>query len=465
MKELNFEGNITTKEMLSMVIRLSIPAFFAEMTTVMMEYIDAGMVGSLGANATAAIGLVSSTTWLIGGLAVASATGFSVQVAQLIGAKRDADARNVVRQGMMTVVIIGFILMALAASISGALPGRLGGGEEIRRDASAYFLIYALFLPVMQLRFLGGSLLQCSGDMKTPSLLNIMLCILDVIFNFFLIFPSRTVDISGFGISVRGAGLGVAGAALGTAFAEVVVTALMLWALCVRSEKLALRLGGEWRFNKNTMKTAARIAIPTAFEHTIMCGAYIVDTVIVAPLGTVAIAANSLAITAESLCYMPGFGIASAATTLVGQSIGAGRKDMSMRLAKSSVLLGMGVMTFMGAVMFITAPYMLSLLTPSEEVRELGAAVLRIEAFAEPLYAAAIVCAGALRGAGDTLVPSIMNLFCMWGIRITAALILVGPFGLYGFWAAMCGELCIRGTLFIIRMLRGKWLERNVIKV
>ena len=465
MKELNFEGNITTKEMLSMVIRLSIPAFFAEMTTVMMEYIDAGMVGSLGANATAAIGLVSSSTWLIGGLAIAASTGFSVQVAQLIGAKREGDARNVVRQGMMTVVIFGFILMAVAASISGALPGWLGGGEDIRGDASAYFLIYALFLPVMQLRFLGGSMLQCSGDMKTPSILNIILCILDVIFNYILIFPSGTMNIAGISIPVWGAGLGVMGAALGTAFAEVVVTALMLWALCVKSEKLALRLGGEWRFHKNTMTSAARIAIPSAFEHTIMCGAYIVDTIIVAPLGTVAIAANSLAITAESLCYMPGFGIASAATTLVGQSVGAGRKDMSMRLAKLSVLLGMGVMTFMGAVMFITAPYMLSLLTPSEEVRQLGAAVLRIEAFAEPLYAAAIVCAGALRGAGDTLVPSIMNLFCMWGIRITAALVLVGPFGLYGFWAAMCGELCIRGTLFIIRMLRRKWLERDVIKV
>ena len=290
MKELNFEGNITTKEMLSMVIRLSIPAFFAEMTTVMMEYIDAGMVGSLGANATAAIGLVSSSTWLIGGLAIAASTGFSVQVAQLIGAKREGDARNVVRQGMMTVVIFGFILMAAAASISGALPYWLGGGEDIRGDASAYFLIYALFLPVMQLRFLGGSMLQCSGDMKTPSILNIILCILDVIFNYILIFPSGTMNIAGISVPVPGAGLGVMGAALGTAFAEVVVTALMLWALCVKSEKLALRLGGEWRFNKNTMKTAARIAIPSAFEHTIMCGSYIVDTIIIAPLGTVAIA-------------------------------------------------------------------------------------------------------------------------------------------------------------------------------
>ena len=451
--------------MLKMLIRLSIPAFLAEMTTVVMEYIDAGMVGSLGADATAAIGLISSSTWLIGGLCMAASTGFSVQVAQLIGAKRDADARNVVRQGMLFVIIFGFILMASASAISGVLPVWLGGKPEINHGSSMYFLIFALFLPVMQLRYLCGSMLQCSGDMKTPSILNIILCILDVIFNFILIYPTRTVGLFGMPVTVYGAGLGVAGAALGTAFAEVVVTALMLWALCVKSEKLAFRLGGSWRFRKNCMKNAARIAIPSAFEHTIMCGAYIVDTIIIAPLGTVAIAANSLAITAESLCYMPGYGIASAATTLVGQSIGAGRKDVSMRLSKLSVALGMGVMTVMAAVMFITAPYMLSLLTPSEEVRELGAAVLRMAAFSEPLFAASIVCAGALRGAGDTLVPSIMNLFCMWGIRITAALVLVGPFGLYGFWAAMCGELYIRGTLFIIRMLRGKWLERNAIKV
>ncbi|MBQ3425903.1 MAG: MATE family efflux transporter [Clostridia bacterium] len=463
MKELNFDGELTLRKMLGMVIRLSIPTILAELTTVLMEYIDAAMVGSLGANSTAAIGLVSTTTWLIGGLSLAASTGFSVQVAQLVGAKRDGDVRNVVRQGMMFVVLFGIALMMIAVAISGSLPGWLGGAEEIRGDAAVYFRIYALFLPVMQLRYISGAMLQCSGDMKTPSELNILLCVLDVIFNFFLIFPTRQIDIFGSAVTVPGAGLGVAGAALGTVFAELAVTGSMLYALCVRSPQLAFRYGGRWRFERSCMRTAARIAIPSAFEHSIMCGAYLVATIIVAPLGTVSIAANSLAITAESLCYMPGYGIGAAATTLVGQSIGAGRRDAAARFARASVLLGIGIMAFMGVIMYITAPAMFRVLTTSEEVRRLGVSVLRIEAFAEPLYAASIVCAGAMRGAGDTLVPGVLSLISMWGFRICPAIALVRIFGLRGFWMAMCGELCLRGVLFLIRLLRGRWLKREII--
>ncbi|MBR0366743.1 MAG: MATE family efflux transporter [Clostridia bacterium] len=449
--------------MLGMVIRLSIPAIMAELTTVLMEYIDAAMVGSLGANATASIGLVSTTTWLIGGLSLAAATGFSVQVAQLVGAKREGDARNVMRQGLMFVVLFGIVLMAAAMAVSKALPVWLGGAPEIRGDSVMYFRIFAFFLPVMQLRYISGAMLQCSGDMKTPSVLNILLCVLDVLFNFFLIFPTRTATLFGVAFTVPGAGLGVAGAALGTVAAELIVTALMLFALCVRSPSLALRRGGRWRFEKHCMQTAARIAIPSAFEHSIMCGAYLAATVIIAPLGTVSIAANSLAITAESLCYMPGYGIGAAATTLVGQSIGAEKKDVAAKFAYASVLLGMGIMTLMGIVMYLFAPFMFSILTPSQEVMELGSSVLRIEAFAEPLYAASIVCAGALRGAGDTLVPSVMSLVSVWGFRICPSIILVRRFGLRGFWIAMCGELCIRGILFLIRLIRGKWLKKDIL--
>ena len=173
------------------------------------------------------------------------------------------------------------------------------------------------------------------------------------------------------------------------------------------------------------------------------------------------IAANSLAVTAESLCYMPGYGIGSAATTLVGQSIGAGRRDLAKSYAWLSVFLGVGLMTVTGVLMFLFSPYVFQMLTPDPGVQALGVQVLRIEAFAEPLYAASIVAAGALRGAGDTRIPSILNLVSMWGIRITAASLLAPVTGLFGVWLAMCGELCVRGILFLVRLWRGKWLRQN----
>ena len=447
---------------MTQVIALSIPAILAELSSMAMQYIDAAMVGSLGASASAAIGLVSTSTWLLGGLCISVANGFSVQVAHLIGGGDAEAARRVLRQAMVVALLFGGVLSALGISASSGLPSWLGGDPEIQADASHYFFIYACAIPAVQMRQLAGSMLQCSGNMRTPSILNAAMCGLDVIFNSLLIFPQISLPI--LKIVIPGAGLGVTGAALGTALAEWVTAFLMTTAVCLRSPSLRLRHGESWRLERSCMRKAARIAVPMAFEHSVMCGAQIASTRIVAPLGTISVAANSLAVTAESLCYMPGYGIAAAATTLVGQSLGAGKRDLARRYARLSVLLAAMVMTGLAVLMFLLAPDVFMLLTPDPAVQSLGAFVLRIEAFAEPLYAVSISASGAMRGAGDTLVPSVLNLVSMWGVRITVAAFLAPRLGLAGVWLAMCVELCVRGILFLVRLLRERWLENNFIK-
>lgn len=453
---------LSFKQLINLVIKLSIPAILAEISSIVMQYIDAAMVGNLGANASAAIGLVSSSTWLLGGLCIAVASGFSVQVAHLIGAKRNIDACNILKQSLIVATVFGFFISFIGISISGVLPKLLGGATDICSDASHYFFIYCCALPAIQLRQLAGGILQSSGDMKTPSILNVFMCCLDVILNFLLIFPTRNFYILGLDFTLYGAGLGVIGASLGTALSEITIALIMLYAVCFRSSQLNFKHGGSWRLNNRYLKNAIKIAFPIAIEHVALCSAQIASTRIVAPLGTVSVAANSLAVTAESFCYMPGYGIGSAATTLVGQSIGTKRLDLAKKFARISVILGIIVMSCCAIFMFIFAPYLFSMLTPVEEIRTLGTQVLRIEAFAEPMYAASIVTAGALRGAGDTFIPSILNLVSMWGVRITAAAFLAPHFGLHGVWIAMCVELCIRGILFLIRLLKEKWLNINI---
>ena len=159
------------------------------------------------------------------------------------------------------------------------------------------------------------------------------------------------------------------------------------------------------------------------------------------------------------LCYMPGYGIGAAATAIIGQTIGARRQDLTKSFSRVSVCLGMVMMGLTGLLMFIGAPFVFSMLTSSAEVAALGTSVLRTELFAEPLYAASICCAGVFRGAGDTLRPSLMNLLSMWGVRIVLAFFLVPRMGLHGYWAAMAIELCFRGTIFLIRLCRGKWMK------
>ena len=438
---------LTFRQKIKLVVSLSMPSIMAQLTSIIMQYIDASMVGQLGANASAAIGLVASTTWLFSGLCVAGVAGFSIQVAQYVGAKEFDKARMVLRHSYMVVIGIALLLGAIGIGISGFLPAWLGSEEAIRRDASGYFLVFACSLPVIALNRLAASMLQCSGNMKVPGILNSLMCGWDVVLNMVFIYGLK---------------LGVVGAAIGTALAEVITAGCMLYYLIRRTPMLHTPPGEKFAFDSVYLKKAARLSIPIACERMVMSGALVITTGIAAPLGAVAIAANSLAVTAESLCYMPGYGIAEAATTLIGQSLGAGRKDMCKAFAKMTVLFGMGFMTFTAVLLFVFAPLLMGILTPETEIVALGARVLRIEAFAEPLYGASIVVAGVLRGAGDTLMCSVLSLVSLWCVRIPLSFILVKSLGLKGIWIAMCLELCFRGIIYLMRLIRGKWLRKVI---
>jgi putative MATE family efflux protein len=427
--------NPSLRQKIKVVWNLSVPAILAQITSIMMQYIDTAMVGNLGAEASASIGLVSTTTWLMGGLCSGLSSGFSVQTANLIGAGDERGARNVLKHGLITALLFSCVLMAICLVISGKLPIWLGAGNDISQNATYYFMIYSLSLPFLQLNSIAGAMLQCSGNMKTPAILDASMCVLDVIFNFIFIHY-----------------LGVVGAAIGTALAEIVIALLMLYAVCIKSPVLMIKRKEKCRFDINIIKKMIKIGVPMGFEHVAICGAMIASTKIIAPLGTIAIAANSIAVTAESICYMPGYGIASAATTLVGQSIGAGKDRLAKSFANLSTLLGCGIMSVMAIIMYFICPGIFNMLTPAPEVRLLAAKILRIELFAEPLFGVSIVASGALRGAGDTLIPSILNLLSIWGVRITLSVLLVGRLGLEGVWLAMCLELCVRGLLMLVRM-------------
>ena len=390
---------LSTKERLNLIVELSIPSILAQITSILMFYIDASMVGHLGAEASASIGLVESTTWLFSSITNAISLGFSVQAAHFIGANDFMRARQVFRHGLVISLTLSVLIMSVGVAIAFPLPYWLGGGEDIVHNSSLYFLIFMLAMPAYQLNNLCGAMLKSSGNMRVPSVVSVMMCGLDIVFNYLFIFVL---------------GFGVPGAAMGTA----------LKILRLRQDRIPF--SWVWGYLRNALK----ISSPMALQSTLMSGAQIMSTIIVAPLGNFAIAANSFAVTAESLCYMPGYGIGDAATTLVGQSMGAGRKDLCRSLAYMTVGLGMGVMALMGVIMYVFAPEMIGILTPVEEIRQLGITSLRIEAFAEPFF--------------------------------TLAALLAPHYGLPGVWFAMAVELTFRGCLFLWQLFRGKWMERGL---
>ena len=437
---------LSGKDQLTLTMMLAVPAILAQLSSVLMQYIDSAMVGRLGANPAASIGLVSSSTWIFTGFAMAVMTGFSVQVAHACGARDFNRARSVFRQALFSVFAFSAVLAIAGIALSGPLPHWLGGEDAICGDASAYFRIYAAFLPVGMAGYAASSMLQASGNMKVPSIIYVCMCALDVVFNYIFIY---------------GLDMGVAGAAWGTGIAETLTSLFSIWYAATHSEELKIS-GEKGSFipRGETLRAAFGITGPLWLQNIVMRGAYVMSTVIVAPLGPVSIAANSFAITAESFCYMPGYGLEEAATTLVGQSLGAHRKDLARRFGWTTIGMAMVMMSVLAVAMYAFAPQMMALLSTDPDVVALGAKVLRIEAFAEAFYAASIVGFGVCAGAGDTMVPTILNFASMWVVRIGLALILTPRMGLVGYWIAMCVELSLRGILFLVYVATGRWQRK-----
>lgn len=450
MESIRMGRAMTGGEKLNLIVGLSIPSMLAQISTVMMFFIDASMVGHLGAEASASIGLVESTTWLIGSLLSAAATGFSVQVAHFIGANDFVKARQVFRHALICGLLFSVFVTLIGAAVHTHLPYWLGGGADIAGASSQYFLIFCLVLPFVFLYHISEMMLKSAGNMHTPSVMAVLICICDVVFNYLFIYILH---------------LGVVGAACGTAMAYICISLPNLWLAACQNKILNL-CQDHVRFHwvREYVHNACKISIPIAIQNILMSGAQIVSTMIVAPLGNIAIAAHSFAITAESLCYMPGYGIGDAATTLVGQTHGANRIDLCKNFAYMTVGLGMAVMAVMGVIMYIFAPEMIGVLSPVDSIRELGTSCLRIEAFAEPFFAASIVTYSVCVGAGDTKKPAAINLSTMWLVRLTLAYGLSKSYGLEGVWIAMATELTFRGILFLIRLYRGTWMKSFSVK-
>ena len=425
-------------------LTLSIPSILEQLVVTAMEYIDAAMVGHIGAEATAAIGIVSSSTWLLHGILVGLYTAFSIQIAQYLGADRQQDARGVLRQAMLFNLMLGLGAAVFGVGISRFLPGWLGADVSLQANASAYFAIWSAALPFTMAMGMYTAMLRATGDALTPGLISVLVC--------------------GQSVTVWGAGLAVPGAALGTALSTVVGGLLALGVLLLRDGPLCIRKPGSWRITSACLRNLWRVGAPLAAERAALSSAQVLLVRIVSGLGTVAIAANSLGVSAEGLCYMAGYGIQDASIALIGQAVGAHRRDMAKRFAWLCTAMGIAIMALSGVGLWLFAPALMGIFTADAAVIALGARVLRIEAFAEPMFGASIVASGAMQGAGDSTACFLLNLLSMWGIRLTLAFLLAPRLGLVGVWAAMCLELCIRGVLFLLRLARGKWLDKGALQ-
>lgn len=446
------------------ILLLAWPTIVEQILQTAVNYVDTAMVGSIGAqatNATAAIGVNTSTIWLILGVMNAVGVGFSVIVARRIGQGLIEDARQAIRQAILSIFVVGSVLtLVVELFIAPNLARWMGADAQVQPLARQYmYTIGAVYLFNTAL-VVCSNILRCTGDTKTPMRFNILTNVINVALNFLLIYPTRTVEVLGFSFTMKGAGLGVLGAALATAAATVFSGSCMFIALFRRHSATQIHLHESYRPDKDVLRQAVKLGVPTALERATISIGQIVMTALISGCGTVALSANQLANTGESLCYMPVFGFSVAATTLVAQSLGAGEQSLAFRYSQWCLRLSVLVMLVTSTVMFIFAPQIMYLFIKDEEVIRLGALVLRIEAFAEPLLAIGTVCAGILRGAGDTRWPFYVSVAGMWCVRVTLALLLIKVFhwGLTAVWVAMALDWLARASISMVRFYRKKWM-------
>lgn len=437
-------SQISLRQQIYFVLKLSVPGMLAQLSAILMQYIDAAMAGALGADASAAIGLVSSSTWVLMSLQHALGIGFTVQTAHAAGAGDKDRAKNLLCNSLICSTVFCLFILMTGVCLSFKLPLWLGASPQIYSDAFWYFLIFCLSGPFYEAVFLMSGMLQCTGNMRLPAVLNALMCILDIIFNWIFIFGFK---------------LGVKGAAIGSAVSAVIIAAVICSYTFFKSDYLKISGFKKFFLDTASIKKAVNLGFPVALQSSAFSAALAVVTKIIAPLGSVSLAANSFATTAESLCYMPGYGIQEAATTLTGQSWGAKRKDLVSSFGRITVIYGMLVMGITGILMYFVCPYIFKFITPDVQVQLLSVKILRIELFAEPLFGASIVAMGVLRGKGDTLVPGLLNLFSLWVVRLSLSFILVRPYGLTGIWIAMAAELCFRGVIMLLRMRFGLYKD------
>jgi len=305
--------------------------------------------------------------------------------------------------------------------------------------------------------------LRGAGDMKTPMLIVIASNITNAALNTVLIYPARAITLPAILGAVRltlpGAGLGVPGAAISAAVATSLIGILALAHMLRRKSVIRLRLSRLIRFDGAISREILGIGVPAAAERVAINVGQIAFQRLIASLGTVAVAAHSLATTSEQLAYMPAYGFQAAATTLVGQAVGARDRDTARRGGYVTLALALAVVTLACGALFAFPRALLSFFTPDARVIAAGVPVLRIAAISQPFFACATVLTGALRGAGDTLTPMLIGLIAMWVVRLGVSLILVKylGLGLTGAWLGMMADLVVRGVLTFIRYHRGRW--------
>jgi MATE family multidrug resistance protein len=429
------------------VLSLALPATAEQLLSMMVGIVDTFLVGHLGAAPLAAVGLANQWVFMATTLFGAIATGTTALIARFIGAREPAQADQVLRQSVLLGALIGLTSTILGLTLARPAVLLLGAPADVIDFSTDYLRVVAGIFFFSTLMFIGNASLRGAGDTRTP--LYVMLVV-----NVINVAVAWTAINGPFGLPR----LGVVGSALGAATGRLVGGVLVIALLLKGRSGIRLRLRG-LRPDLDLIRRILHVGLPTGMEQLLFRTGHMVYARMLAELGTIAYAANQVAMNTLSISFMPGFGFALAATTLVGQGLGAKDPDGAQQRAYTAYRLGAGLMTVMGAIIALFPAQFIGFFTNDPGVIAVGSLPLRLVGLVQPLLAAAMVFAGGLRGAGDTRYPMVITGASIWGLRVPLAYLLglVMGWGLVGAWSAMAIDFGLRGVLNFLRFRSGRW--------
>ncbi len=443
--------------MLPVILSLAWPTMLEQLMQTAVQYIDVAMVGSLGTEATAAVGSTTTVNWLVGSTVSALGVGFLAFIAKAYGENDRRKATRATSQATLAVLASGFLFTILTLSLSPVIPTLMRVDPAIRRVSAQYFFI--LYTPMLfrAASILYGTVLRAAGDTKTPMRAGILVNLVNVVLNFFLIFPTRQVAVFDVAITIPGAGMGVIGAALASAISFAVGGVCMTVAV-FRHPVLSPK-GQSLKPDRAILKPCLEVAFPNMLQRFGTSLGYVAFAAMINSLGDVSTAAHTIANTVESAFYIPGYGMQTAAATLAGNAYGAKDEKRMKELATAVIRIEVILMVLSGGLLFAFAPAFMTLFADDPEVIRLGAIVLRMVALSEPFYGVSIIIEGMMQGVGKTVTPFIFNLIGMWGIRIVGTLLFTQlfPFGLVAAWACMIAHNLFLFGAFIYLWRSGRW--------
>jgi putative MATE family efflux protein len=434
------------------VFRLALPAMGEQLLSMMVGIVDTYLVGHLGAESLAAVGLANQWVFVATMLFGAIATGATALIARLVGAREKAQANEVLRQSMLLGVLIGIVATTLGVTLAAPAVRLLGAEEEVVALGTSYLRVVASIFFFSTLMFIGNASLRGAGDTRTPLFVMLVVNVVNIV-------VSWTAINGAFGLPK----MGVVGSAMGAATGRTIGGLLVIGLLLKGRSGIRLKLAG-LRPDTELIRRILRVGLPSGVEQLFFRSGHMVFARILAELGTVSYAANQVAMNGWSLSFMPGFGFALAATTLVGQRLGASDPEGAQQRGYTAYRLAAALMGSIGLLFLIFPAQIVGFFTNDPEIIEIGTMPLRMVGLIQPLLAATMVFPGGLRGAGDTRFPMVVTGSSIWLIRLPLAYLfaIVLDWGLLGAWIALALDLSMRGLINFLRFRGGRWKSVEV---